>query len=113
MSCEICGQEFKNLNKSRERNQHLYQNHFKQQIKDDYGDLFHKSFPNCPSQDCLFKNEQRPDLLRHFLVSHNILRKYLDKAMADKNNYSNSNKEKCSENPLDDLENNISDTGYV
>ena len=101
ISCEICGQEYKDS-----KIQHLYQNHFKQQIKDDYGNLFLQSAPNCPSEGCSFKNEQRPDLLKHFLVSHNILSKYEEKAMADKND---SNHEKCSQNPLDALENNIND----
>ena len=96
-SCEICGQKFDNLNV------HLYQNHFKQQIKDDYGEMFQQSVPNCPAEGCSFKNEQRPDLLRHFLVSHNILKIYLEKAMADKT-YPKNN-EKLTKNTLDNANN--------
>ena len=98
-SCEICGQKFDNLNV------HLYQNHFKQQIKDDYGEMFQQSVPNCPAEGCSFKNEQRPDLLRHFLVSHNILKIYLEKAMADKT-YPKNN-EKPTQNTLDNANTNI------
>ena len=77
--CELCGFKPKTKNKYREKQDHLYMKHF----KEEFDRMLPNGTPwNCPAYKCTFFGKDKQALLRHFMGKHGILEKYLSNALA-------------------------------
>ena len=78
-TCELCGFKPKTKNKYRERQDHLYMKHF----KEEFDRMFTFRSPwNCPAGMCTYSGKDKQSVLRHFIGKHGILEKYLSNTLA-------------------------------
>ena len=77
--CELCGFKPKTKNKYREKQDHLYMKHF----KEEFDRMLPTGTPwNCPAYKCTYFGKDKQSVLRHFTGKHGILEKYLSNALA-------------------------------